>query len=85
MHGWYGYGSQMGAWGWIGGIAMILFWILIVVGLVVLIRFLIARTRAEGTGAASHRDPVDILRERYAKGEIDREEFERKKTDLQSH
>lgn len=83
MRGWYGYGSQMGAWGWIGGIAMILFWILIVIGLVVMIRFLLARTRAERTGASSHRDALDILKERYAKGEIDREEFERKKTDLQ--
>ena len=82
MHGWYGSGAQMGAWGWAGGIAMILFWVLIVVGLVVLIRFLLAKTKAEGSGLTVRRDALDILKERYAKGEIDKAEFEQKKLDL---
>ncbi len=81
MHGWYG--SQMGAWHWIGGIAMVLFWGLIVVGLVVLIRFLLAKTRAEESGSSSRRDALDILKERYATGEIDKQEFEQRKNDLQ--
>ncbi|TVR30016.1 MAG: SHOCT domain-containing protein [Spirochaetaceae bacterium] len=83
MHGWYGSGAQMGAWGWAAGIAMILFWVLIVIGLVVLIRFLLAKTRNEGSGASPRRDALDILKERYAKGEIDKDEFEQKKNDLQ--
>lgn len=83
MHGWYGSGTQMLAWGWIGGIAMILFWLLIVVGLVVLIRFLLAKTRSDGLGINSRRDALDILKERYAKGEIDKQEFEQKRSDLQ--
>ena len=82
MHGWYGYGSQMGAWGWIGAIAMILFWVLVVVGLVALIRFLLAKTRSNGSVAAPRRDALDIIKERYARGEIDKDEFEQKKCDL---
>ena len=62
---------------------MILFWGLIVVGLVVLIRFLLAKTRAEESGSSSHRDALDILKERYATGEIDKQEFEQRKNDLQ--
>ena len=83
MHGWYGSEAHMGAWGWVGGIAMILFWVLIVVGLVVLIRFLLAKTQNEGSGPSPRRDALDILKERYAKGEIDKAEFEQKKNDLQ--
>lgn len=83
MHGWYGSGAQMGAWGWIGGIMMILFWVLIVVGLVVLIRFLLAKTGSDGSGSTQSRSALDILKERYAKGEIDKAEFEQKKRDLQ--
>ena len=83
MHGWYGSEAHMGAWGWVGGIAMILFWILIVVGLVVLIRFLLAKTKDQGSGLATRHDALDILKERYAKGEIDKAEFEQKKLDLE--
>jgi putative membrane protein len=87
MHGWsgYGYGSQMGAFGWIGPIMMVLFWALILFGIVVLIRYLLVQTRRQqggtGTGPAarSGKDALAILRERYARGEIDTAEFAEKK------
>jgi len=88
-HGWegYGYGSQMGIWGWIGPIAMIILWVLIVVGLVAVIRYLWLRSRDGSAGGNSRvsRSPesaVEILKQRYARGEIDKEEFEQKKRDL---
>jgi len=64
-------------WGWIGlGIVhMGLFWILVIVGIVVLARSL-------GSGPASRRDPLDILNERYARGELTRDQFEQMKRDL---
>ena len=79
-------GHMMG-WGtgWAGMIFMILFWILIIVGGIYLVRNLVQNThgdsqnrRLNGSGRA-----IDILKERYARGEIDREEFEAKKKDLQ--
>jgi putative membrane protein len=66
-------------------IVMIIFWVLVIVGLVFLIKLLIQTTKGEKTvdGAGSTR-ALDILKERYARGEINKEEFEKMKRDLQS-
>jgi len=79
--GWRDYGMGPGMmWGWwgMGWIFMIIFWGLIVVGLILLIRYLI-RISKEGKAEES---ALDILKKRYARGEIDKEEFEQKKKDL---
>ena len=87
MHGWFGYAQgQFGPMGWVGPIMMILFWGLLIVGIVVLIRYLSAQTRSVGTSAASGaagRDALAILRERYARGEIETAEYEEKKRVLE--
>ncbi len=80
--GWNMGPGMMGNWGmgWFGGIFMMIFWILIMVGLVFLIKWLIQSTsgaKSEAGGKA-----LDILKERYARGEIDRTEFEAMKKDL---
>ena len=87
-YGGWGMGpGMMGGWGmgWLGMIVMIIFWVLVIAGLVFLIKFLIQTTKGEKTvvGAGPTR-ATDILKERYAKGEIDKEEFEKMKRDLQS-
>ena len=70
--------TEMG-WGMgFGWIFMLLFWGLVFYGLYALIRNL-----AGGRGGGGEKTPLDILKERYARGEIDREEFERRKRDLQ--
>lgn len=81
-HG-YGMGSGLG---WIG---MLLFIALAVVGIIYLLREL-DRGRGGGgpSGTSSTRRLDDdaalrILRERYARGEIDREEFEERKRGLE--
>jgi len=61
---------------------MILFWILLIVGLAVLIRFLVVKTRSVSSIGGSRRNALEILEERYARGEIDKPEFEQKKHDL---
>lgn len=77
MGGYYGYGM-----GWFGGIMMIVFWVLVIVGLVFLIRLLAVATKAETRGGGGGESPLDILRKRYARGEINKEEYEEKKKDL---
>lgn len=71
-------GHMMSPWGWI---FMLIFWVLVIVALVYGIRWLGGRNRAEGDGAG--RAPLDTLKERYARGEITREEFEQMKKDLE--
>jgi putative membrane protein len=80
-YGGWGHGPWMmgGGYGWFGGIFMLVFWIAVVVGIVFLIRWLVQSTRG---GAASGESALEILKRRYAKGEIDKKEFEQKKKDL---
>ena len=70
MH-WGGFGWGMG-FGWL---AMVLFWTLVIYGL-----SWIGRTASAHRGPTDA--PLDILRRRYAHGEITREEYERRKNDL---
>jgi putative membrane protein len=78
---------MMGGWGmgWFGGIFMLLFWILVIAGLIYLIKWLIQTTKGNsGTNQGGSSGALDILKERYARGEIDKREFEEKKKDLLS-
>jgi putative membrane protein len=71
-------GDGMGFHGFGGGFGL-LFWILLIVVIVGVAKWLFDRGPRE---PSSRRDALDILKERYARGEIDREEFERKRRDL---
>jgi putative membrane protein len=74
MHPMWG---MWGAWGFGMMLMMLVFWGLIIVGLVLGIRWLLSQGRESRSDTA-----MDILRQRYARGEIDREEFEARKRDL---
>lgn len=71
-------------WGdhWMFGGFMWLFWIAVLVGLFFLIKWAVQ----QGRSGDQKRDesPLEILKKRYARGEIDKEEFEQKKKDLLS-
>lgn len=74
----YGPSMENGDWGW--GLFMMLFWLLVLV-LMVYFGFRLLSSRDQN-GTPEHRDPLDIARERYAKGEINKEQFEQLKKDL---
>lgn len=73
----YGYGSMMG-WSWV-------FWVLIIVGIVLLVilavRLFSGGTNRTGTGGGNYGTDTgtsparQILDERYARGELDTEEY----------
>jgi putative membrane protein len=74
MHWDYGWGMGFG-FGWL---VMGLFWILIILGVIYLIKLIVGGRKTEEKGDTA----IEILRQRYAKGEISKEEFEKIKNDL---
>ncbi len=74
MHWDYGWGMGFG-FGWI---TLIIFWALLILGIVYLVKLI-----AGGSGKLHKGDAaIDILKQRYAKGEISKEEFDKIKNDL---
>ena len=69
--------GMWGAWGIGMMLRMLVFWGVVIAGIVLGIRWL-----ASQGGAARRDSALDILRQRYARGEIDREEFLARKRDL---
>jgi putative membrane protein len=79
MMNWFGEGGYGMGHG-IGWIFMILFWAAII--------YLVARAISPRLTGGDRKDygksALDILKERYAKGDIDKEEYDRIKRDLQA-
>jgi putative membrane protein len=69
--------GMWGVWGLGMVLTMVTFWVVAIVALVAIVRWLAGPTRTPVTDPA-----LDILRQRYARGEINKEEFEAKKRDL---
>lgn len=72
------YGYDHGGWMFGGGL-MMLWWLLPLALLVALIVYFVNPSRG---GNKMEKSALDILNERYARGEIQQEEFEQKKRDL---
>ncbi len=72
-------------WGWPGWmmmVIMVVFWVLVVIGIVYF-----ARGMASGRGCMpgmmpGTRTPLDTLNERYARGEITREQYQQMRQDM---
>lgn len=79
MPGWMmtGWGSGYGLFSWL---MMLLFWILIVIGVVLVVRWFIDQGSQKGSMAQE--TALDVLKKRYASGEIDKEQFETMKREL---
>jgi len=61
---------------------MWIFWIAVIVGLIFLIRWVVQQSKPSEPKIKE--DALEILKKRYAIGEIDKEQFEQKKKDLLS-
>jgi len=77
--------AMMGGHGWMwrlgmgfGGLMMLTFWGALIVGIVLLVR-----SMGIGVGPLSHSAPLDVLKRRYAAGEITREQYEQMRKDLE--
>lgn len=73
MHDWMGWG-----WGgmWIGPLVMIALLALLIAGIMALVRWI------GGAGDGRVRMARDILDERYARGDIDHDEYQRRRDDI---
>lgn len=69
MYEWHGFGGGM----------MWIFWILI---LIALVWFVVFAGRQAGDSQKREKSALEILKERYARGEIDRDEFKQMRDDL---
>ena len=80
-YGWWSGGYPMGwmwgAWGIGLMFMMLLFWGLVIAAILLGIRWLFGQSKRAQPDSA-----LEILRQRYARGEINKEEFEQKKRDL---
>jgi len=75
------YHDGMGWWMIFGGIWMIVFWGVILAVIIWGVKQLTGRNGAQ-PNRPERQDPLEIAKERYAKGEISREEFEQIKKDI---
>lgn len=79
--------NGMGFWGHMlfGGLTMLLFWGALIVLIVIAIRWLnspASTATSHGPHASAGRSPLDILKERFAKGEIDKADYEERRQAL---
>jgi len=66
---------------WFGGGLMWLLWIVLIAAVIYAI---VAVVRGTSPQRNDGNDALEILRQRYARGEIDEEEFERRRRELES-
>ena len=75
--GWHPMHQMWGMWGMGMLLVMLTFWVLVIVAIVAGIRWLMHQGREPRSDAA-----LEILRQRYARGEINKDEFDARKRDL---
>jgi putative membrane protein len=88
MGGYWAPGGQAGGWTWgwglamgFGMLAMLAFWGAIIVGVVLLVRWLLTATG--GSGGRVEESALEVLKRRYAAGEITREEYAQMRQELE--
>ena len=75
--------SDHDGWMLLGGGWMWIFWVLLIVVLMVVIKSF-SEPGSRSSQTSVDESPISILKKRYAQGEIDEEEFERRRKELES-
>ncbi len=73
------HGCHMDTGDWTMMVFYLIIWLLMLGGIAALVVWLVTRSK---TADISHETPLDIVKKRYARGEISREEYDRMKQDL---
>ena len=71
--GWWGMG--------LGPVFMLVFLVMVIAGIVAIVRWLLAQSMPDRS--SRDKTPLEIVQERYARGEIDKAEYEQKRQDLE--
>jgi putative membrane protein len=81
------YGNGMSGWGYtLMTVSMVLFWALMIAGIIALVRYLGRSTQPMLTSPPPQRHtPEQVLAERFARGDIDEEEYRRRLDTLRAH
>lgn len=66
--------------GFLALLFVIIWWVIVIAVIIVFVRWIIQKFK----GGRNEGSPLNILKERYARGEIDKKEFQEKKKDLES-
>ncbi len=76
--------GMMGGGSWWGWLLMLLFWILLVGGIALVVTWALRRNTPDSgiAGSATSGDALELLNHRYARGEIDKEQYEQIKRDI---
>jgi len=75
-------GPWLWGWGILWMFMMMALWFLVLLGLALVVRWLWRAGPRIGTVQPPEESAMEILKKRYARGQIDKEEFEAKKRDL---
>lgn len=77
-----GYYGNFGTFGWIGMIIGLVLMVAVVVGVIVLVIWAVRRMSSSGIQASANPTAREIAQARYARGEINRDEYQHILSDL---
>jgi len=79
---WMNYEGYGMGWHWLGWLSMAFFWLIPILLVLAAVKYLMGGRGSNTTDGERKPDVLSILEERYARGEIDREEYLQKRGDL---